>query len=134
MNVDLVTPGRGTLVKMTQALRLNYEFSRVYNKGDFTSSRHVSLHYLHRAGSFNRLGVTASRRIKGSVRRNRIKRLLRESYRLMEDRIISGYDLILVGRDSADQPDFHQISREMAQLVSRAGLQKTGQPASQAEG
>jgi ribonuclease P protein component len=111
-------------VKLTQALRLNFEFSRVYNKGNFTSSRHVSLHYLHRSNAAIRLGVTASRRIKGSVRRNRIKRLLRESYRLMEDRITPGYDLILVGREAGDQPDYHQISHEMAQLFARAGLQK----------
>jgi ribonuclease P protein component len=108
---------------MTQPLRLNYEFSRVYHKGHFVSGRHVVLHYLRRKGAQNRLGVTASRKIRGSVRRNRVKRLLRESYRLMEHRLLPGYDLILVGRETADEPDYHKISREMERLFQKAGLQ-----------
>ena len=97
---------------MTQPLRMNYEFSRVYNRGRFVSGRHVVVHYLRRAGKGNRLGVTASRKIKGSVRRNRMKRLLRESYRLFEGNLHQGYDIILVGRDTPDRPDYYLISQE----------------------
>jgi ribonuclease P protein component len=110
---------------MTQPLRLNYEFSRVYHKGHFVSGQHVVLHYLRRKGPQNRLGVTASRKIRGSVRRNRVKRLLRESYRLMEQSLVPGYDLVLVGRETADEPDYHKISREMRRLFQKAGLQAT---------
>jgi ribonuclease P protein component len=111
-------------VKVTQTLRMNYEFSRVYHKGRFASSHHVVLHFLRRNGQINRLGVTASRRIKGSVQRNRIKRLLRESYRLLEDQLVTGYDLILVGRQADDQPDCHKISQEVSYLLQKAGLWK----------
>ncbi len=109
-------------MKLTQPLRLNFEFSRVYNKGRFLADRHVVLHYLRRPGRANRLGVTASRKIKGSVRRNRVKRLLRESYRLIETQLLPGYDLILVGRETQDQPDYHIISREVEHLLQRAGI------------
>jgi ribonuclease P protein component len=120
-------------VKLTQPLRLNYEFSRVYHKGHFVSGRHVVVHYLRRAGQVNRLGVTASRKIRGSVPRNRIKRLLRESYRLMEDRLATGYDLVLVGRESGDAPDYHVISREMVRLFQKAGIHSVeAAPAGQA--
>jgi ribonuclease P protein component len=114
-------------VKMTQTLRMNYEFSRVYHKGRFASSRHVVLHYLRQPGQVNRLGVTASRKIKSSVRRNRIKRLLRESCRLMEDRLATGYDLILVGRATDDQPGCQIISQEISKLFQKAGLLKNEQ-------
>lgn len=118
-------------MKQTQPLRMNYEFSRVYNKGRFLAGRHVVLHYLRRPGNTNRLGVTASRKIKGSVRRNRIKRLLRESYRLMEDRLMPGYDLILVGRDTADQPDYCVISQEVSNLLQRSGIHRSASKAGQ---
>jgi len=109
-------------VKLTQPLRLNYEFARVYHKGRYMAGRHVVLHYLRRPGTGNRLGVTASRKIKGSVRRNRIKRLLRESYRQFESGIPAGYDLILVGRESPVIPDFLTVRQEVGLLLQKAGL------------
>ena len=57
------------IMKQTQSLRMNYEFSRVYQKGRFISGRFVVLHYLKRNGGQNRLGITASRKLSGSVRR-----------------------------------------------------------------
>lgn len=116
-------------MKLTQPLRLNYEFSRVYNKGRYLAARHVVIHYLRRPGRPNRLGVTASRKIKGSVRRNRMKRLLRESYRLLEDQLLDGYDLVLVARDGKDLPDYHIVSREVSHLLQKAGLNRMNRPA-----
>lgn len=118
---------------MTQPLRLNYEFSRVYNKGRFLSGRHVVLHYMRKPGKSNRLGVTASRKIKGSVRRNRMKRLLRESYRLLEMQLQSGYDMILVGRETTNRPDYHIISQEVERLLKRAGISRNVTPSGQTD-
>lgn len=120
-------------MKQTQPLRMNYEFSRVYKRGRYVSGRYVVLHYLRRNGSGNRLGVTASRKIGGSVRRNRIKRLLRESFRQIEGQLVTGYDLILVGRDTQDQPNLRLIHPEVQSLLQRAGLRdpsvsRTGNP------
>ncbi|MBP8990124.1 MAG: ribonuclease P protein component [Clostridia bacterium] len=109
-------------MKNTLPLRQNHEFSRVYRKGRFISDQHVVLHYLKRGGGKVRLGVTASSKIRKSVQRNRIKRLLRESYRTVEKQIKPGYDLILVGRNTATQPDLHQIQPEVVRLLRRAGL------------
>jgi len=121
-------------VKQTQPLRMNYEFSRVYSKGRFLAGRHVVLHYLRRSGRVNRLGVTASRKIKGSVRRNRIKRLLRESYRLLENNLTVGYDLILVGRDTTDLPDYLTVSQEVQNLLQRSGIIRPPPKAEQPSG
>ena len=109
-------------MKETLPLRQNYEFARVYQKGRYLSSRHVVLHYLRRQGGQMRLGITASRQISGSIRRNRIKRLLRESYRLVEGRVKPGYDLILVGRSTAADPDLHCVLPDVIRLLQRAGL------------
>lgn len=111
-------------MKLTQPLRLNYEFSRVYQRGRYLAGRYVVLHYIRRPGRPNRLGVTASRKIKGSVHRNRIKRLLRESFRQIEGQLAAGYDLILVGRDTPDRPDFRTVSGEVSRLLNKAGISR----------
>lgn len=117
-------------MKKTLPLRQNYEFARVYQKGRFLSSRFVVLHYLKRQGKQMRLGITASRQISGSVQRNRVKRLLRESYRLVEERVKPGYDMILVGRNTREDPGLQGVMPDVMRLLRRAGIYRDqNQPA-----
>lgn len=113
-------------MKRTVPLRMNYEFSRVYKRGRFLTGGLIVIHYLkHKSpDEQNRLGVTASRGVSGSVCRNRVKRLLRESYRLQEDQLCFGYDLVITGRQRDPLPTFAQIDRELVRLLSRAGIRK----------
>lgn len=111
-------------MKHTTPLRFNYEFSRVYKRGRYLTGNFVVVHFLKRKGQIdkNRLGVTVSRNVSGSVRRNRLKRLIRESYRLMEDELATGYDLIITGRQKDEPPTFAQMDRELGRILRRAGL------------
>ena len=113
-------------MKRTVPLRMNYEFSRVYKRGHFLTGSLVVVHYLKRKNQDgqNRLGVTVSRGVSGSVHRNRVKRLLRESYRLQEDQLCLGYDLIITGRQRDPMPTFAQIDRELGRILRRTGIRK----------
>ena len=106
----------------TETLRKNYEFGRVYQRGQHVAARTLVLHYFPRKHKRLRLGVTASKQVKGSVRRNRIKRLLREAYRLNEDKLRPGFDLILVGRAVEGQLGLRDIEADFLKLCRRAGL------------
>lgn len=104
-------------------LRLNREFGRVYRKGRFIPGRVAVLHIWKRSdGRCTRLGVTTSREVKGAVRRNRMRRLLRESFRLLSPDIPPGYDLVLVGRNVKESPTLAEVDREVRRLLRKAGL------------
>lgn len=106
----------------TGKIRLNREFSRVYRRGRYAAGRYVVIHYFKRPGRPKRFGVTASRQVKSSVRRNRIKRLLRENCREIENNLPEEYDYIFVGRNTREELDFNRVNYDMIKVLKRAGL------------
>lgn len=110
---------------MSEKLKKRYEFSRVFQRGKRASSRHITLHYRAVKGRrVNRVGYSTARSVGTVVRRNRLKRLLREAWRLLEPELQGGYDIVLLGRGGSqgDLPDYHTIEKELRSLASKAGL------------
>lgn len=66
-----------------------------------------------------RLGITVSRRVGKAVQRNRVKRLLREAFRLQKQRFPRGLDLVLIARPAAAGATFHQLFQEMGMICQR---------------
>jgi ribonuclease P protein component len=122
-------------MKYTQMLRFNYEFSRVYNRGVFASGKHVVVHCFKRPKNLrhnlisirkdiNRAGFTGSRKIRGAVRRNRARRLLRESFRRIESDLIVGYDLVIMVKYAEPLPSFQEVDTDLKRLMKRLSLLK----------
>lgn len=109
-------------MKFSVPLKSNHEFSRVYKHGRYISGRHVVLHFMKHTKGVNRIGLTTSRNIGGSVSRNRMRRLLRESYRLNEHNIKKGYDIILLGRGGSTDLTYAQVSKEILFLMKKADI------------
>ena len=70
--------------------------------------------------SMSRLGVTATRRIGGSVVRNRARRLIREAYRLSADQLPPGFDFVVVARSPLLQLDVKQLQPVLVEAASLA--------------
>jgi ribonuclease P protein component len=66
----------------TCLVRKGWEFEQVYRQGKRFHGAGFSLIYHTNELGSNRLGISISRKIKGAVKRNRIKRIIRESFRL----------------------------------------------------
>ena len=69
-------------MKKTIALKENHEFRRLYHRGTSSAGRHLVLYCRKNRLGHNRLGLTVSAKLACAVKRNRIKRLFREAYRL----------------------------------------------------
>jgi ribonuclease P protein component len=108
----------------SERLKKNYEFSLVFRKGRFVGSRSVNLNYRKNRLSCNRVGVTTVRNIENAVQRNRVKRLLREAYRLLEPSLCTGYDLVFTGKPRNRHLQFADVLRDMRFVLRKAELLK----------
>lgn len=110
-------------MKNTISLNRNEQFLLVYRNGKRIYHKYFVLHYLPNGLSVNRLGFRVGKKLAKAVKRNRIRRLLKESYRLRELNIRSGYDIILAARDESLAVDtLEETMHATDKLFARAGL------------
>jgi ribonuclease P protein component len=99
------------------------ELRLVFGKGRRYSVRGAVLFVLKNGLSHNRICFTLSRGFGNAVARNRARRLSREAYRLMKDRLLTGYDLILQIQSESGTV-LSDRERQIESLFSKAGLMK----------
>ena len=115
------------------ALRFNFEFNRVYRYGKFATGRYLSVHVLkRRAGTtqsgykvdpvLKRTGFCANKKELGAVERNRARRLMREAYRQVEDKLPVGYDYVFTLKAKGGVPVHQDLSEDMVKCLSRLDL------------
>lgn len=82
----------------TETLNENKDFLALYKKGKFTASKYTVIYVRPNGRAFNRLGITAGKKIGNAVCRNRAKRLIRQAYRESEIDLPVGIDIVIVAR------------------------------------
>ena len=109
-------------MKNTQPIKLNKDFRRLYRSGKSEAGGFVVVYMKPNKRGCNRVGFTVSKQLGNAVMRNRTKRLMRESYRLMEDRLNISYDMIIVARNRAADKTYDQISKDMRFVLYTLGI------------
>lgn len=105
-------------------LRRQKDFSAIYNKGKSMGGKYVVLFYRKNNLGYNRLGFLASKKVGNSVVRNRARRLMKESYRQLENRTGTGFDIILIARNNIKDVKCHEVYKCMNFLLKKAGIVK----------
>ena len=108
-------------MKFSKALKLNHIFRRLYATSGHANSYLVL--YVRKNGSdTNRVGITVSKKLGKAVVRNRIRRRIREVYRLNESRFAPGWDLVVVARSRCYTASFEKLTQSYLALAEKAGI------------
>lgn len=103
-------------------IRKNAEFRAVYRRGKSLSNELLVLYVFKNNKNINRRGISVSKKVGKSVIRSRVKRLIGESFRLTEEQLKKGYDLVFIARTPAKGKSFKEINESVINLLKRAGL------------
>ncbi len=109
----------------SESLKKNRDFQNVYKKGTSKKYRHLVMIVLKNQYMKNRLGISVSKKVGNSVVRHRITRLLRESYRLNEEKFSDGLDIVVIARPSAKDKTFFEMEENFMTLASRHKILKS---------
>ena len=108
----------------TTALKKNFEFRRLYRRGKCAAGPCVAVYCLKNGRGANRLGIAAGTKLGNAVKRNLVRRRIRESYRLCEHRVMPGFDIVVSARGRSVCSDFSDIDHDIKKQLSRLGLLK----------
>lgn len=109
-------------MKFSQSLKLNHVFRRLYAKGHSCANRNMVVYCRRNGTQCNRVGITVSKKLGCAVVRNRARRRLRECYRLNEERLRPGYDVVIVARSRSVDAPFDRLQASFLAAAEAVGL------------
>lgn len=107
-------------MKFSESLKKNSDFQRVYKQGKSYANRYLVLYVLENGTACNRIGISVSKKVGNSIVRHRLKRLIKEAYRLQEDKFYRGLDIVVIARMSAKDISYKDTKSALLHL---GGLQ-----------
>ena len=109
-----------------QSIKKTASFKAVYKRGRQAVNAYFVMYALP-SPEGNRLGVTVSKKVGKAVVRNRIRRLVKERFRLNAHILKPGFDIVVVARAGADAISYHKVDKALGSLLDRLKLYKSGE-------
>ena len=111
-------------MKETTSIKENREFRRMYAKGKSGVSPYLVVYCRKNRRERNRLGVTVGTKLGHAVVRNRVRRRLREIFRLNQDKLLQGYDIIIVARMRSVHAEYRELEGAFLRCCGKLSLLK----------
>jgi ribonuclease P protein component len=115
--------GESSLTR-SERLQRRQDFLRAARCGRRLTGRHFSLLLCPNRTQATRLGVTVSKKVGGSVQRNRVKRVVREFFRLNKGLFPPGHDAVVIARAGAPELGYREVAAELEGLLLARGGHK----------
>lgn len=109
-------------------LKKSHEFQKVLKKGAWHNGNLLNVYTIKNGKASNNLGFAVGKKVtKSSVKRNRIRRLMKEAYRINENKLNTGFNIVIVWKTncSFELANFHDIQNDLLYCLKKANLLKT---------
>lgn len=103
-------------MKYSESLKKNKDFQLVNKCGKSYANKYLVMYIKENNTGKNRLGISVSKKVGNSIVRHRLTRLIRESYRLQEDRFRCGIDIVVIARIGAKGRTYKDIESALLHL------------------
>ena len=115
-------------MQFTTTLKSNHEFRRLYAKGRSAVTPTLVIYARNTKRAENRVGFTVTTRLGHAVVCNRVRRRLREIYRLHEGELCPGADLVIVARGRSVDAPYHTLERDYLSACRKLSLLREDKP------
>lgn len=113
-------------MKKTKMMKKNYEFKQVFQKGKYISGKYIEAVIKENSKNkeINFLGLAISVKIAKAVKRNYIKRLIREVYRLNENNLNTGYSIVFLWKKNQkiENANFENIKKDIEKIFIKSNI------------
>lgn len=105
-----------------ESIKENRAFQRAYAKGKYYVGPVLVTYVVKKRGGALRVGITTGKKIGNAVKRNRSRRVIREAFRELSERVAPGYDLVFVARAKTPFVKCGEVRSAMERQLGSAGL------------
>ena len=109
-------------MNFSESLKKNTDFRKVYHGGHSKANKYLVIYIRKNGTDKNRVGISVSKKVGNSIVRHRLTRLIRESYRLNEEKVARGYDMVVIARSASKGKNYHDIESAFLHLGSLHGI------------
>ena len=109
-----------------ETLKKNYEFKNVLNKGNYFIEKQIIVYITKNKTSKNCIGIAINTKLCHAIKRNYLKRLIRENYRKQQNSLTGGHNIVFLWNKNTmpSEADFYEIGKNMTQAFKKAGIYK----------
>lgn len=110
------------MIKKEHRLTKNRFFQFIYRKGESRQTKYLILVFIKTKYKPFKVGFSVSKKIGKSVVRSKVKRRLRESFNLIQNKINPNYNYVFIAKKGIDTIDFLSIKKELELCLKKANL------------
>lgn len=109
----------------TDGIKKDSDFRKVYQRGKSLADRNLVIYTMKNKSDKSRIGISISKKVGKAHERNRIRRCIKEAYRLnIDDKVLGGYDLVFIARINAADKDYRELEKSLKYICKKANIMK----------